>query len=622
MKLIKGLLFGILGLLALFVLAAILLVTLVDTKVYTQKVAELVKQQTGRELQIKEELSFSFFPTLGLRTGQIEFSNSEGFSPQPMLAAGHVQAGIQLLPLLSGQVQVGVIKLHDVQILLETNKSGKTNWADLSEKQLAAEGSQQAANTDPQTQSLPIQSIEIGGVEIIDSQVVIEDQQAKTRTQIDPIHIRIGRISPDQVTPVQIEGIYREDKAQQEIEVDLKLDAKMDIAASHYVLNDIELESFIHSQGPASTQEIKLNADAEIWLDKEQVSIRQLQVQLDDIELNGEMGIQSFARPVLTFDLHSERLSFDQGQSDSDDVDNDGLEEQPADAATDDRIELPVELLRSLTLDGSLSIGQLDAAGMYIEQIKTVIKGAEGLIEAKPITMSLYQGTYAGAASVDVRKSKPRYHITSQLKDIQIEALSRDLSEKKKAVIRGTTALSFALSTHGERVSTLKKNLTGNLDFSALNGALINEKLARNIEQVVALLKKREPKPAGDELVFDSLTATAKITQGVLRNEDMKLITPLIFTDGGGRVDIAEESMKYTLTTRLSDEEGSRAIPLKVKGPWDDLKYKVDLKAALKAEHQEKIDEKKQELIDKATEKLGEGLGKELGDKLKDIKLF
>ena len=160
----------------------------------------------------------------------------------------------------------------------------------------------------------------------------------------------------------------------------------------------------------------------------------------------------------------------------------------------------------------------------------------------------------------------PKYNASSDLKNLAIDGLLADLSEKGKSVIRGKSELSFKVTTSGDRVSTLKKRLNGNASFKAVDGALQSEKLARNVEKVVAFLKGREPKSAGDELVFDSFTGTAVIKDGVANNNDLKLATPLVYANGKGAIDIGASNLDYVLAVGLSEDPDKAAIPITIKG--------------------------------------------------------
>ena len=68
-----------------------------------------------------------------------------------------------------------------------------------------------------------------------------------------------------------------------------------------------------------------------------------------------------------------------------------------------------------------------------------------------------------------------------------------------------------------------------------------NQNLAKNIEYVVAFLQGRSPKASGKEIIFDSFSASAVINEGVLSNQDLMLVAPLISATGNGQVDLVSE---------------------------------------------------------------------------------
>ena len=275
-------------------------------------------------------------------------------------------------------------------------------------------------------------------------------------------------------------------------------------------------------------------------------------------------------------------------------------------------------MLRSLKIDGLLTVGKLLASGLTMTDISAKITGNKGVIDLNPLKMNLYEGAYTGSAGLNVSGNTPKYSASSDLSNLAIDGLLADLSEDDKSIIRGKSALSFKITTSGERPSQLKKRLNGNASFKANEGALQSESLAKNVERVAAFLKGREPKPAGEELVFDSLSATFNIQNGVAKNDDLKLVTPLIYGNGKGDINIADSELDYVMAIGLSDEPGKAAIPITIKGTFDKPKYGVDFKAALSEKQKEVVEEKKEELKEKINEKIGD----KVGDKLKNLKLF
>ena len=99
------------ALLALVVLAAVLLPIFIDEQALTELAAEQVRTNTGGELVINGETDISFFPRFGLRLEGVELDLPAQTEYDVAIAASvdEVEVGLSLLPLLSGNVDVGTI---------------------------------------------------------------------------------------------------------------------------------------------------------------------------------------------------------------------------------------------------------------------------------------------------------------------------------------------------------------------------------------------------------------------------------------------------------------------------------------------------------------------------------
>ncbi len=356
-------------------------------------------------------------------------------------------------------------------------------------------------------------------------------------------------------------------------------------------------------------------------LDKETIELSSLSIAMDETKLNGNASIQSFEKPKVKFSLTSDLLDLDKLLPTSSAEEK--AESTPADE--NEPIELPTETMRDLIVNGDITVGTLKISGMTMTNVKATISAQDGLLQVTPMSMSLYDGTMKGKASVDVRGKTPKYALATDLAGVQIDKLSVDFLGEEQAYLRGISNLSLDVNTTGNSVAELKRALGGNVNLNAGNGALRDKELASKVEKAAAFMKGREPKPTGEEVVFDKLFGTFNITNGLSDNKDFKLDTPLIFANGKGKIDIGQSTTDYTLSVGLSEEPGKFAIPITIKGPFDDLSYGIDLQAALKAKQTAIVEEKKEELKEEIEEKKAEKveeLKEKLGDKLKDIKLF
>jgi len=612
MKIIKYLVIALVILIVVFVAGAAILVATVDPNDHKEQIVNVVKDATGRDLKLEGDIGFSFFPKLGVKLGQAELSNAKGFGKEAFASVDKVGVSVDLLSLLKMKVQADTIELKGLRINLQKNKNGKTNWDDLS-------GNSSGASDAPTSSDSSSIGLEVAGVHITDSQVIYDDQQAGNKITLNPIELKTGSIGSGKPSKISVQLGLNQTNPPLTADVNLNTNARLNISKAVYQLTDLVLA--VQAKGdtlPNSVLNLKVKSNVEANLKSESLKLDPIDINLADVTLDGNLSVKSFSKPSIKFALHSNEIDLAKlipGSDSSAEASN-----ASADAAesSDEKIELPTDMLRSLNIDGSLKVGKLLASGLTMTDITAKINGKNGVINLNPLTMNLYQGVYSGSAGLNVSGNTPKYSATSDLKNLAVEGLMADLSEDGKSIIRGKTQMSFNVTTSGERPSILTKRLSGNASFKAAEGALQSEKLAQNVEKVIAFLKGRAPKPAGEELVFDSLAGTFNIQNGVAKNNDLKLITPLIYANGKGDIDIGESSLDYVMAIGLSEEPGKAAIPITIQGPFEKPKYGVDFKAALNEKQKQVVEEKKEEIKEKINDKVKD----KLGDKLKGLKLF
>ena len=71
-----------------------------DPNAYKQDLTELVREQTGRELQFHGDVDLTVFPALGMKLGAMSFSNAEGFGALPMVKVSEASISVDLASLV------------------------------------------------------------------------------------------------------------------------------------------------------------------------------------------------------------------------------------------------------------------------------------------------------------------------------------------------------------------------------------------------------------------------------------------------------------------------------------------------------------------------------------------
>ncbi|HNB28836.1 MAG TPA: AsmA family protein, partial [Alphaproteobacteria bacterium] len=121
---LTGIALIVLALLAL----AFTIVKATDFNQYRDYVAGRMKAATGRDLVIAGDVNVSFSLSPRLTARDVSFRNA-AWSDQPQMARlGEIEAEVDLLSLLTGEIRIKDVVLRGGQVGVETNKDGVGNW--------------------------------------------------------------------------------------------------------------------------------------------------------------------------------------------------------------------------------------------------------------------------------------------------------------------------------------------------------------------------------------------------------------------------------------------------------------------------------------------------------------
>ena len=129
---------------------------------------------------------------------------------------------------------------------------------------------------------------------------------------------------------------------------------------------------------------------------------------------------------------------------------------------------------------------------------------------------------------------------------------------------------------------------------------------------------------------FTELSASFQINQGIARNQDLNMKSPLLRISGEGEVSLPAGQINYLLNTDLvntskgqqgkeRDELTGVTVPIRIKGPLAKPSYSLDVASLIKQTGNAKLNEKKAQLEQKLTDKLNKKVGSSLGTELKKL---
>ena len=616
---------------------------------YKPQLIQLVKDETGRTLAIPGEIKVTFFPRIGAELGRV--SLSEPRSEQIFAATEQLRVSVALLPLLRKAVHVDRVLIDGLDVKLQRDRAGHFNFDDLLGK-----GKPDSKPAAPATEAKALPKIDVDGITLSHARLEYRDAASGQHLTVSNLNLSTGAIRDGQKAALALGADiagkepllalklalrvdYTPALAQQAVKLD-QLDFSINGEAAG--LKDLQLKlglasvqasaSKIDGQGltldlsapnPAGgTLSLKAQGQASVDLAREAVQLA-LDGTLDSTTLALKAGVQKFAQPAINFDLALGDLDADRYIPKSQPAAAPAAG-SPAPAGPEPEIDLSA--LRGLNIQGALKIATLKVMNLKTTGLRLQLKAQNGRADLNPVTASLYGGGVNGTLTADANSGQ-RLGAKLDLRGIQIGPLMKDLLDQQPLDGRGNVALD--LTTGGNTVSQFKKKLNGTVGVQLTDGALNGVDIAGMLRNAKAKLgggSQEGQASAQQKTDFTEFVASLRITDGVARNDDLSAKTPLLRLGGAGTVWIPEDRLDYTVKATVVptlqgqggpelDQLRGLTIPVRLSGPYTDVKWKLDFgsiaaqrKTELKQETQQKLDSKKEEAKEKLKDKAGDKL--------------
>jgi AsmA protein len=341
-----------------------------------------------------------------------------------------------------------------------------------------------------------------------------------------------------------------------------------------------------------------------------------LSLGLDGARLTGAFAIEDLAKQVLRFDLAVDALDLDRYLPPEAAAAADQVQEGSLDG-----VVLPAELVRKLDVVGTFKAGKLKVSGAQLEALTVGIAVREAQLKVAPLKARLYGGTLSGELGLDARRGEPASRVVLGLAGVGLAPLMKDAFQSE--LVAGAAKLDATLSGQGRTVGEVRRSLAGNLAFAVEDGAIVGFDLWHAIRSGWAKVKKHAPPPAEAQprTLFEQLSGTATVAEGVVTNKDLVARVPYLQVKGAGKVDLVEEAIDYKVTAAVigtpnfgpgEDLSGLAGLtfPASISGKFTALKASPDLAGAIKGSVQQKygteVETKKTEAKDKLRKKLGD----------------
>jgi len=606
-RIFKILAYTIGTLVVLIVVVIVGVLVFVDPNDYKDRITAAVNQATGRTLTLEGDLSLKVFPRIGIGLGAAQLSNAQGFGAEPFASIESAELRVGLLPLLSRRVEIDRAILTGLNLNLERNAAGVTNWDDL-----AREGPAPAAAA-PEAAAAEGGGVDISvdDVRIENAQVSWQDALAGQEWQLSDFNLAASNFDPGEPFPLEI-GFHLEG-AEIAVTIDSSMRAQVSLAESTYRLDDLAVE--ITGEGanwPGGSGEATLGFESFVAnLETQQLQLVNLTLEMlglnvtgnlvgenvmDNLSLEGRIDIGDFdpryvmgvfnqsietADPdVLKLASASAEFYFDANRM--------GLREMAlrlddsaltgAAGRNGDRFEFDLDVDR-INIDRYLpppaagtdeavaaDTGSVDEVDLPIQPLRNFnARGNLGLGEAQFLGMTfteanfalvagngrmtltptgrLYGGTTEGEIVIEVQGDAARLSLRENLTNIDMMGLARDYL--KMETLEGTGTVSLNLAAVGRKVGDIKQDLDGTASVAITDGAWLGIDVWHSVTSARAKLTGPEVAPLTGEprTTFSRVAIGGNVNNAVLSTNEFVGVLPFAALSGTGTV--------HLLTTEL-----------------------------------------------------------------------
>jgi AsmA family protein len=190
---------AIVGVLALLVAALFLVPRHVDWNKFTPEIAELVYEETGKNLFIDGDIEVTLLPRLTFRASGIRLEEPTFKTESRLASVKELTGDISLIPLLFGKLEVQSFVVSEPTVWLEVSKAGDTNW-----RIYVIRPADDADESDSPVSPLPLSINLLKNTRIQDGRVHFLDQ--RTGQHVTAVDLTTGISQPNIVSPLLIEG--------------------------------------------------------------------------------------------------------------------------------------------------------------------------------------------------------------------------------------------------------------------------------------------------------------------------------------------------------------------------------------------------------------------------------
>ncbi|MBU3068774.1 AsmA family protein [Aestuariicella sp. G3-2] len=570
---------GIVGLAIVLVIGAVLYLTMVlDPNDYRDDIERLAAKQ-GVPLEINGDLSWQWFPTLGLSVEGVKVMTGD----EALLDAERLAAAVAVMPLFSGNVSIEALEFSGVQVNVWKDKQGRGNWELLQQAEAAGAADKKAKETasTPATDSTAAKgdaaaspvALVIERLRLENAQLVYRDLAAGSRIELSDLNLSVdGFDLAGQPFDLKQSAVLKLD-GQQPLEISSEGQLGFNLEKQHLTMSGLQLEvaanktpMTLELSGDVALETLAAQLDLALqpvnlakWLtqfgielpemsaadalskvslsskivgDDGAWKLNNLSLKLDDTTFAGHAGMSK--NGALELVLNGDKLDLDRYLPVPQEEVAEAKQQQAASAGSKGTATSPganplimsdepldLSALKDIDATAAITLAQMTAKQLDFTDLAFKLKAKGGLVNLQTVSATLDKGKFNLNGSLDARQKASKVALKGDLTNLELKPLLVLFMDEER--LSGSAGGDLTLNTQGQSLRQWQQAAKANLNLKAAELTFSGVDIERNACQLAALVNGK-PSP---ELQWKGLTTLQDVSSTLVLNGEVLTIQSL-----------------------------------------------------------------------------------------------
>ena len=623
----------------LLVLAFVGLIFVVNPNQFRGAIEQAVLDNTGYQLQIAGDLDLQFTPYIGLTLSDVRLRNPA--SPQELASTSEVALRVDPGLLLQGELLISELRADDFHVNYFTDASGTNIWDVATPAGSTSPTTGNTAPPQPSASASSSGSSTIRTsferIRINNASVDIQDLSAGTRYSINDLNLDSRDVNFEgSAFPLELDFVFLNNGISAPQTMGLRSNVVFNQAAGTVNLNElsfnltplllqgnvavtglndslqftgaIQSNAFAvtdllqtltptdaQSDLPRVSSQPPLTVILEFSGDASQIAVPTLTATLGttQIQANAAMRLATDFEPAyISYEVVSNAIDLTPFMAVDEDAVTDDSVINPSDnpttaitpvaspataSAQSASTALPLDLLTTFNLLGSVSIESLTAGSMVFEDINVFTNLEDGVLDIETQPISAFEGTIVGIARLDNRSGTGA--LTTQLVMNQLNVAAIAPTVSRLNTVTGRLNLEADFSASGTTTRELTDSLSGSTQFAITENSVDIGVIKQVFTAIAALSTTGEAIQQWPDIIrFQELGGFIVLENGITENQQVKLRMDNFDVTGTGGIDLDAQTFDYDLLFTVLGQPFVQTIQISER--YHDISWPVQCSSA------------------------------------------